>query len=621
MKKFYFIILFASLFISNSATSQNLKNTWEISGMVNAMTADNQYTYLGGIINYYGPVTGAGAQITTGNTSPNLRFPIVDGKIYTCTPDGNGGWFIGGKFKKVGKYNRENLAHINADGTVSDWNPGANNIVSTITVDDSTVYIGGYFTSTGNVKRNYLAKINKFSGKVDKNWNPDPDNFVLTLAVSDQYLYVGGWFEKMGTTVRKFLARLGKKTGIPDDAWNPIPNGVVKTIVLSGNVVYLGGGFTSFWVGGVAYYAAKLNNTDGHFISPFWYPNPDDEVDKIIPVGDRVYLAGNFYHIGRVHDTVVPRVYVACVDNAKGKPNLSWNPNPDEYVNDIYVNNHKVYLAGGFKTLGNTNKKYLARVDDWKGQIDSTWMPKSDAPVYCLGFAGQHIFVGGSFTSIGGVACHNLIRLRKSDYSIDTTWMPKMGNAVSGIVLDNKNIYVSGSFLYIDNVLLPYLAKIDYLTGKADSSWTPPVVGPVNSMAAADSALYLGGSYIYKDYNHPYLARMLKTGKPARVSWWRYPHQGLLGDITKVAVNGNFLYASGILYNEDRTHVIFYFRRMSRTTGIEDNLWNPAPDHFVRDMAFHGNNVFAAGDFHNIGGQAHKGLAKIDLVSGAASGI
>ncbi len=617
MKRIYIVYLLVALFVFNNVFGQTLENTWEMAGSFRSVVVDSNFTYLGGGIGYYGPATGSGVVVTADNTMPVSGFPVVEGKIIVCAPDGQGGWYIGGTFSKVGRTKRLNLAHILADGTVDNWSPDPNKEVDALAVDDSSVYIAGYFTSVGEAGLKYLARIDRRTGKPDMAWDPAPDENVFAIALTSKYVYVGGRFTRMGSAGRKFVARLFKKTGNPDDSWILYPDAVVHTIALQGDAVYLGGNFTSFWGMGPAYYAAKFDTT-GKYYSPFWYPNPDSYVKKIVPAGDKVYLVGDFYHVGRVHDSVVPRNYVACVYNEKGKPNLLWDPSPDSYVNDLHVGNNGIYLAGDFKTLNGNHRLFIARVNKSSGDIDNRWLPNCTSPAYCLGFSGNRIFVGGTFSSLGGVDCHNLIRLRNSDYSIDTGWMPNVNGGITGMVLDKGNLYISGNFSRIGDVQARYLAKIDTATGEADSTWTPPIVGPVSSMAATDSALFIGGNFVKDYYSHPYLARILKTGKPAKVSWWKYPAGDLLGSLSKVAVHGNYYYAAGRIYNEDRTYVENFLTRMSPVSGKEDTHWNPSPDGLVWDMVFQGNNLIVSGVFDYIGGHAHKGLAKLNLVTGSA---
>ncbi|MBI2418397.1 MAG: delta-60 repeat domain-containing protein [Ignavibacteriales bacterium] len=100
------------------------KDMWITNGSVNAIAVAGDYTYIGGTFTYIGPNTGCGGKLTVSSPAPDMRFPKVSGTICSAVPDGSGGWYIGGAFTKVGSYNRNRIAHINADGTVdAAWNP------------------------------------------------------------------------------------------------------------------------------------------------------------------------------------------------------------------------------------------------------------------------------------------------------------------------------------------------------------------------------------------------------------------------------------------------------------------------------------------------------------------
>ncbi len=623
MKKVYGIILFSILIFINSTFAQTPKKTWVIHGNIETITTDSIFTYLGGNFNYLGPVTGSGAKITTYNTQPDPKFPFVNGYIAVCVPDGNGGWFIGGYFDKVGKYNRKGLAQINADGSVSKWNPGATGVnptnqIGDIAVDDSVVYVSGSFTTIGGVKQSYLAKIDKRSGKVDENWNPKPNNFVRTLALSKHYVYVGGYFHKIGNLDLRAVARIDKKTGIPDSTWNPSPNGYVYAIALSGNAVYLGGQFTSLKGQGPALKAAKLNKTNGKFFTPFWEPNPDYAVKKIIPKGNKVYLMGFFHHIGRKEDTIVPRNSIVCVDTNRGNPDLLWNPKPDRPVSDMQVAGNKIYLAGAYRTIRGKERRYLVRVDNKQGEINTTWNPNSDGAVLCIGINQDNIYLGGGggegFVSVGGIACHNLIRLYNSGYTPDITWLPKPDSSVSAIVSDNRNVYVAGLFNHIGKKSIPYVAKINYYSGNAEDNWGLLVNKPVYSLALKDTALFIGGAFTkVSDSNNNvdfhYLAKIEKNSGKIDTSWHNNPAPDKSGSIRKIEINENYLYASG----EFNYGAYNYLKRISVRTGITDPFWNPRTFGTAKYMEFYGNYIYFDEFLYSSGT-----LAKVDKLTGNA---
>ena len=62
---------------------------------------------------------------------------------------GNGGWYLGGSFTAVRGVQRNNLAHLNASGVLTAWNPNADGEVDALAVTWGAVYVGRAFSSVG----------------------------------------------------------------------------------------------------------------------------------------------------------------------------------------------------------------------------------------------------------------------------------------------------------------------------------------------------------------------------------------------------------------------------------------------------------------------------------------
>ena len=209
------------------------KNMWYTNGPVYAIAVDGGSTYIGGNFSYVGPYTGNGVKLTTTSTVPATNFPKVNGIIRTAVPDGNGGWYIGGEFTKVGSFDRNNIAHINSNGTVNPtWNPNPDGSVLTIAISGSDIYVGGSLGLIGGQTRNYIAKLDNLNGDADATWNPDPNGNVVTIAISGSDIYVGGFFSSIGGQTRNNIAKLNNTTGTADANWNPNPNDFIQTITL-----------------------------------------------------------------------------------------------------------------------------------------------------------------------------------------------------------------------------------------------------------------------------------------------------------------------------------------------------------------------------------------------------
>jgi hypothetical protein len=52
------------------------------------------------------------------NGAIDRDFPDADAPVFAVTSDGNGGWYIGGRFDHVGRVARNGIAHIRSDGSL-----------------------------------------------------------------------------------------------------------------------------------------------------------------------------------------------------------------------------------------------------------------------------------------------------------------------------------------------------------------------------------------------------------------------------------------------------------------------------------------------------------------------
>lgn len=219
-------------------------NLYVTNGDVYASTISGNTLYIGGDFTLVGPFTDHGAALDASTGLPDLSMPRVHGVIRAVTPDGQGGWYIGGTFTSVGGVPRNNLAHIKPDKTLdANWNPNPyspyRHGISTLVISGSVVYVGGDFSYIGGQPRNNIAALDASTGNATA-WNPNANWWVYTIAVSGSVIYVGGDFDIIGGQVRYGIAALEKSTGFAT-AWNPSAIGGVLTLAVSDSLVYAGG--------------------------------------------------------------------------------------------------------------------------------------------------------------------------------------------------------------------------------------------------------------------------------------------------------------------------------------------------------------------------------------------
>ena len=184
-------------------------------------------------------------------------------RVFARQPDGKilvAGHF-GGIGGGTGSTPRQNIARLNADGTVdASFNPGTNGDVLGLAVQaDGKILVGGWFTligggGTGTTARDGFARLNA-DGSLDTGFKPSVsggiDASVYTFVLqADGKILVGGSFSSLAGTTRHNLARLNED-GSVDPGFDPGANAPVNTIGIQDNgLIVVGGSFTTLGGGG-----------------------------------------------------------------------------------------------------------------------------------------------------------------------------------------------------------------------------------------------------------------------------------------------------------------------------------------------------------------------------------
>src|SRR5438067_6034490 len=146
-------------------------------------------------------------------------------------PDGKLIVFDGifGDFSSVNGTARSGIARLNADGSLdSSFNPSlalnsATGQVQAVALQtDGKIVIGGSFTGVNGTARNNIARLNA-DGSLDTSFNPGSgaDKQVRAIAVqTDGRIVIGGYFTSVNATARNRVARLNAN-GALDPSFDP----------------------------------------------------------------------------------------------------------------------------------------------------------------------------------------------------------------------------------------------------------------------------------------------------------------------------------------------------------------------------------------------------------------
>jgi hypothetical protein len=238
----------------------------------------------------YGNNLYAGGQFqASGDSTRNnlASFDLSTGDITSWNPDANGSsqpWiaamdaaggkiYFGGKFVNAGDSVRTHLAAVDTiTGTATSWNPILTNPpynndnfnVSAITLDGSTVYVGGDFYNVNGQQDSSIAAIDTSSTGTLLSWNPHIDAYPQSIALSGSLVYMGGWFSEINGQTLNYVGAVDKVNGTPVTGWNLNINSVVDAIGISQQykLVYIGGEFDPDVLGSFSPYFAAVTNPE-----------------------------------------------------------------------------------------------------------------------------------------------------------------------------------------------------------------------------------------------------------------------------------------------------------------------------------------------------------------------
>ena len=121
-----------------------------------ALSPDGSVLYLAGTFTSIAATPRTGfAAFTTADLHLTSWAPgdVSAGSVAALAVDPAGTVYVGGSFTGIAGNGRNRLAAISPAGSVTSWNPGANDAVFALAATASTLYVGGSFTTLGHDPR------------------------------------------------------------------------------------------------------------------------------------------------------------------------------------------------------------------------------------------------------------------------------------------------------------------------------------------------------------------------------------------------------------------------------------------------------------------------------------
>ncbi|HEX5131231.1 MAG TPA: FlgD immunoglobulin-like domain containing protein [Candidatus Krumholzibacteria bacterium] len=315
----------------------------------------------------------------------------------------------------------------NAGGVVF-WNGfewagrGVNQVVRAMVQDGSDVYIGGAFTTAGDVA---MAHITRLVDDVDyQDVGGGIAGSVYCLEVAGGTVLAGGDISSAGGTP---VANIAAFDGTQ---WNALGDGVdnrVNAIAVSGGDTYAAGRFTSAG-NAPASHIARWDGTQWHTLGP----GLDGNVEALVFWNGTLYAGGWFTHAGGAGAS-----RMAAWDGSA----WSGGMNVDGTVYALAVHQGDLYAAGAFFNAGGAPANRVAR---WDGD---SWSPVANGlggVVLTLESAGGALLAAGSFTTTGTGATAR--RLALFDGSAWSEYAGGTNGGVYAIATTPQSVHIGGVF-------------------------------------------------------------------------------------------------------------------------------------------------------------------------------
>ncbi|MEZ5310115.1 MAG: PKD domain-containing protein [Microthrixaceae bacterium] len=345
--------------------------------------------------------------LTTGDLitsfAPSLNR---EGRVITSSPDGSR-IYVGGLFTNVSGINQYRITSLDpVTGAVDTaFSAVVDYRVNAIAVTDTTVYVGGKFSSAASysapvspaVPRSNLAAFDRHTGSVLP-WDPSADAEVLDMvtAVNDTRVFAAGKFANVGGQTNRGLASIdssgsGSVINWPatQTIWASGSSAAIMSISTDGNAIY-----------GSGYHFGAGGNVESTFSADPITGKVNFVQDCHGDTYDAAPISGNLYSVSHVH----------YCGNIGGFPQ-----------SDPWPVNGRYSLAVSTEATG-TNRRDLWGYFNWEG----TPAPSLKAwyPDFTVGsIAGQstwtiegndnYVIVGGEFPSVNGTAQQGLVRFAK----------------------------------------------------------------------------------------------------------------------------------------------------------------------------------------------------------------
>ncbi len=629
-----YILLFTLLLLPSLTKAQKPADSliYATNGSVETTTISGDFLYIGGDFTSIGGKTGPVVFFLNGSDKPEREMPVVgdirpywsSDQVYAVLPDGNGGWFIAGRFERINNRKHSLFAHILKDKSIDpnwdlNWESGGH--IYVMKYNGDYIYIGGDMSikdEQGN-QHKYICRISRKTGKVDPTWNPDLKDAdkVEKIEIGKDRIYLAGWIGKVEGFWQDAMVVVDKKTG--KRIAYPTASSIT-TMKLMGDTLLAGQPnlYWSKYPDGFGYIAKGIVGLTEQNDKPVQPNTPEGYFYNSIPDGN-----GGWYVIGRYDGNdgifhIDKNLQKIETFKQNSLTYSSFAPRLLLYNNILYVGSRKHDVDLNGKTYS-----YLFKLDATTGEIDTNFRPLPNDQVYSLAQWGDTLIVGGEFDTIAGEERTGLAAFNLKTGTL-LPWKPKihLSNYEAGftggersirtMIINNDTLYIGGIFqistytLDTDGRGIYGLARYSLKTGKLDTAFhihthyfdQPTITG----MDFLNSKLYFVGSFSLKT---PSGIKVKNAGifnladhqlSPINTNF-DFVSSGSFS-IPQILIRNDIIYMWGLSVTENTTGEIrpnFISLNASNNTLT---TWDPHPNNQVLSFSFSKDKMLLSGNFY-----------------------
>jgi len=484
--------------------------------------------------------------------------PGVSGTVFAFAVNSAGKLYVGGQFTTAGNVSAKYVAEWDGRSWTA-LGSGLNNGVSALAVSGTNLFAGGSFTTAGGVAANNIAQWNGSSWSA---LGSGMNNAVNALAVSGTNLFVGGQFTTAGGVAANWIAQWN------GSSWSALGsglNGPVESLAVSGTNLIAGGLFTT--AGGVsANSIAQWNGSSWTALGS----GMNNIVYALAVSGTNLFAGGNFTTAGGVSaNSIAQRNGSSWSALGSGALGLGLN----NWVLALAVSGTNLFAGGSFTTAGGVAANRIAK---WNGSSWSALGSGLNNLPQALVVSGTNLIAGGQFTTAGGVSATNIAEWNGSSWSALGSGM---NSTVYALAVSGTNLFAGGQFTNAGGVLASNIAEWN---GNSWSALGSGLNGTVESLAVSGTNLFAGGGFSVAQWNG---------------SSWSALGSGIGGIVYALAVSGKNLFAGGQFTTAGGVSANYIAQwNGSSWSALGSGLNGP-----VESLAVSGTNLFAGGEFTTAG--------------------